>query len=104
LRAFVGLRSLRGRCIYKVDIKERTVPKLTANVARWGNSLALRLPKAVARQSGLTDGTAVELEARSGTITIRRAGLRLEELLARVTPENCHHEVDWGRPIGNELL
>ena len=73
-------------------------------VTRWGNSLAVRIPKALAEQTQIEAGSEVELSVADGALTIRRRAptYRLEELLARVTPENRHDEVDWGEPQGKE--
>lgn len=73
-------------------------------VARWGNSLALRLPKLIAEQAGLDEGTAIEVTVDDGklVVTAARSGPTLEELVAGITPENRHGETDWGRPVGRE--
>lgn len=71
-------------------------------VQKWGNSLAIRIPKPLAQQLGLTEGTPVEVEADNHRIVIRRKRYTLEELLSRVTPENLHGEVDTGLPVGRE--
>ncbi len=74
-------------------------------VTRWGNSLAVRIPKALAEQTRIQEGSEVELSVTEGVLTVRpRArAYRLEELLAEVTPENRHDEVDWGEPQGKEV-
>ncbi len=74
-------------------------------VTRWGNSLAVRIPKALAEQSRIEEGSEVELSVVEGALTIRprAASYRLDQLLAQVTPENRHDEVDWGRPQGKEV-
>ena len=77
-------------------------------LARWGNSLGLRLPRAVVGEAGLNLGDAVSIEATPDAIVIRKAHRRpryaLEELLDQVTPENAHQAEDWGGPVGRELL
>ena len=77
---------------------------MTTQVAKWGNSLGLRLPKSVAVEAGLDDGDKVEVTVRNGVIVIRpaRPKYALDELVARVTPGNRHRETDWGKPAGNE--
>ena len=74
-------------------------------VARWGNSLALRLPRDVAARANLAEGQEVDIEVEGEVVTIRRRSPRygLEELLAGVTDENLHDETDWGRPEGKEV-
>ncbi|TDA70364.1 MAG: AbrB/MazE/SpoVT family DNA-binding domain-containing protein [Clostridia bacterium] len=71
-------------------------------VQKWGNSLGIRIPKPLAQQLGLTEGTPVEVEADNHRIVIRRKRYTLEELLSKVTPENLHGEVDMGLPMGRE--
>ena len=73
-------------------------------VTRWGNSLAVRIPKALAEQTRIEEGSEVELAVADGVLTIRPLALsyRLDELLAQITPENRHDEVDWGGPRGKE--
>ena len=73
-------------------------------VTRWGNSLAVRIPKALAEQTDLREGSEVELSITDGALTVRpRApAYTLEQLLDQVTPENRHDEIDWGEPQGKE--
>lgn len=78
---------------------------MRAKIQKWGNSLALRIPKAVAEIVGLTDGREVELVVEDARLIVKTARQRkytLDELLAQVTEENRHDEVDWGPPAGNE--
>jgi antitoxin MazE len=61
-----------------------------ASVARWGNSLALRIPKRVADRLGLGEGRTVDLDVEDGRLVVRPRGpsYRIDELLAGITPEN----------------
>lgn len=79
---------------------------MTATIQKWGNSLALRLPRAVAQQIGVADGDAVELKVDDNALVVRpaRKRYRLSALLRGITPDNVHAETDWGRPVGKELL
>ena len=76
-----------------------------AQVAKWGNSLAVRIPKAVARETGLTQGTTVQMTTANGGLLIipaeRRYGLKA--LVSGITPQNRHAEADWGGPVGQEV-
>jgi antitoxin MazE len=74
-------------------------------VTRWGNSLAVRIPKPLAEQIDIAEGSEVELTVVEGALTIRPRARRytLEELLEQVTPENRHDEIDWGEPQGKEV-
>jgi antitoxin MazE len=73
-------------------------------IAKWGNSLAIRLPRSLAAEIGLQEGTPVDLQAEDGMLTIRpaRPKYRLADLLARLDPDQVHEEVDWGGRQGEE--
>jgi antitoxin MazE len=80
---------------------------MTARVQRWGNSLALRLPKALADEFRLEQGSAVELRVVGGTLVVephRPPQYRLENLLKKVSKRNLHAEIATGRPVGREIL
>jgi antitoxin MazE len=72
-----------------------------ATVSKWGNSLAIRIPKAIVKQAGLNEGDCVALALDSnGAIVLRptRGKYDLAELVSRITRKNRHRETDWGRP------
>jgi antitoxin MazE len=77
----------------------------TTQLAKWGNSLGLRLPKSLAREVRLDEGDTVHLSVDNGTIVIRpsRPRYTLDELVRRITPKNRHDESEWGGPLGNEV-
>ncbi len=80
---------------------------MTARVQKWGNSLALRLPKALADEFRLEQGSAVELRVVDSKLVIelhRPPHYRLEDLLKRVSKRNIHSECKTGRPVGKEAL
>jgi len=79
---------------------------MTATIQKWGNSLALRIPQAVAKQIQVQEGDAVILKVGSGGLTVKPApkSLDLDALLAQVTPENLHPATDWGKDVGREIL
>lgn len=74
-------------------------------ISRWGNSLAVRLPKAVLEATELREGDEVLIGSENGRIVIRPAvTIDLDAMLARITPENVPDEaLDWV-PVGRELL
>lgn len=76
-------------------------------VSQWGNSLAIRLPQALVTALAIERGAEVELHIENDgfrvTIPSVPKKFTLEELLAGVTPENTHHEIDWGKPQGKEI-
>lgn len=76
---------------------------MKTQVQRWGNSLAVRIPKAVASQMGVGENTTVELDLKDGVLTIRASDeLTLDELLACVMEDNLHGEIDTGPAVGAE--
>lgn len=77
-----------------------------AQVAKWGNSLAVRIPKAIAEQARLREGDPILIEALNGSIELRPTERipTLEELVAQITPENRHKETNWGRAVGKEII
>jgi len=80
---------------------------MRAQIARWGNSLGLRVPKDVAREIGLTEGSKVEIETKGNRIVITpiRRSFTLAELLKDTTPDDYRQAaVDWGPDIGREIV
>ena len=77
---------------------------MATRVRRWGNSLAVRIPKPVAREVGLAEGGEVALEVREGALEIRPLGARyrLDELISEIRESNLHDEAEWGEPRGRE--
>ena len=73
-----------------------------STVAKWGASLAVRIPKAIAEQWHVREGSAVEIMYRGEQVVIRKKRYELSEMLAKVSPENLHSEVDFGPPAGRE--
>ena len=75
-------------------------------VQKWGKNLVLRIPKSFAADTGLREGTPVELSLSGGKLIVEPNGLEpvsLEELLNRVKDENIHGEWDTGPPVRNEV-
>ena len=73
---------------------------------KWGNSLAIRVPKSVAVQVGLKAKDDLEIKVQEGNVVLTphvRRVYRLEDLVKRITPKNMHHEIDSGAPIGREV-
>lgn len=75
-------------------------------VQRWGNSLALRIPRTYAAETKISAGSEVELTLKSGSLVIRpvlRKRHALADLLKRVTAANRHDSVETGRAAGKEV-
>jgi antitoxin MazE len=78
---------------------------MKTRVQKWGNSLALRIPKSFATEVGLDPNSSVEMSLRGGKLIVVPADkpkFTLKQLLARVTEENLHDEVDTGSAVGGE--
>jgi antitoxin MazE len=78
---------------------------MQSRIQKWGNSLAVRIPKVLADEVGLTNNTFVELAIKDGQIVIRpilAQQYRLDDLLAQITDDNLHGEINTGNAIGKE--
>jgi antitoxin MazE len=76
-----------------------------SRISKWGNSLAVRIPLATAKQAGLGEGDSVTIALdRNGGIVLRpaRRQYELSDLVSRITPRNRHKETEWGKPRGEE--
>lgn len=71
-------------------------------VQRWGNSLGIRIPKALAIQAGIEEGAMIEFEIEDGKLIIKRKQKELDDMLAQITPDNLHKEVSIGDAVGRE--
>ncbi len=78
--------------------------RANTSLAKWGSSLAVRIPKAILEAAQLKAGDELEIELHDRTIVIQPAADKptLQELVDGITPENCHPVTDWGGPLGNE--
>jgi antitoxin MazE len=78
---------------------------LKTRIQRWGNSLALRIPKSFASEAGIQKETPIELTVSDGKLVITplvEPRFILKELLAKINNNNLHHEIDTGKTVGNE--
>lgn len=78
---------------------------MRAQVQKWGNSLALRIPQFLAMESHIEQGTEVELALVEGKLVIspaKKPSHTLESLLAGVAEDNLHGEVGTGPSVGKE--
>jgi antitoxin MazE len=78
---------------------------MKTQVQKWGNSLALRIPKAFAANLGLGQNSPVELSLEDGNLVVRPSSIQryeLSDLLTRVTEANLHSEQDYGDAVGSE--
>lgn len=97
--------------INKVDLSPKTCiffvdTPMNTRIQKWGNSLALRIPHAFAKNFHLMKGSAVELSLEDGKLVItpvQKKSYTLKQLLAGVSKQNLHGEVDWDPPMGKEI-
>ena len=79
---------------------------MKARVQKWGNSLALRIPKAFAEEAGLHADAPVELSLVEGKLIVQPITpppLTLDELLRGITDENLPGEWNMGPAVGKEV-
>lgn len=79
---------------------------MKATLQKWGNSVALRLPRSILEPANLKAGQKVEVSAEADRVVIQsaRPEYTLDNLLAKITKKNLHGSVDSGEPMGKELL
>ena len=78
---------------------------MIAKIQKWGNSLAVRIPKAIAEDTHLSYGKSVDLAVHEGQIIIapsQKQRFKLNDLLRGITSENKHAEIECGDAVGNE--
>ena len=75
-------------------------------VQKWGNSLAVRLPKSIAKESLLKEGSEVNLGIQGRDVVIslsKKPRYTLKELMKDFDKKKQHKEFDWGKPMGSEV-
>ena len=82
---------------------------MSSTMQKWGNSLGIRVPKAIAEQVNLKTGTEVDFDTTGGVLTIRpktrkRKRPRLADLLKQMKPSHRHGEWDKSNPVGREII
>jgi antitoxin MazE len=79
---------------------------MQVRVQKWGNSLAVRIPKPLAEDADVKEGTVLNLAVSEGkviAVPVRKKKLSLKQMLVHVTRKNLHAEVDSGSPVGREI-
>jgi antitoxin MazE len=79
---------------------------MQATIQKWGNSLALRIPKAFAEQTKVKKGSRVNITLKGGRVIVepvKRRKYTLQQLVSKITPGNRHSETNWGKPEGKEI-
>jgi len=90
-----------------MDISARGETVATSQIVKWGNSLAVRIPKPVAEEAGVREGDAMVIEATEGRVLLRRRKEKvpkLSELVAQITRANRYDEVPVGEARGKEKV
>ncbi|PSB21261.1 AbrB/MazE/SpoVT family DNA-binding domain-containing protein [Phormidesmis priestleyi ULC007] len=74
-------------------------------VAKWGNSLGVRIPMQIAKQINLQEGTNITFTVVNGSLIIKpeKKQYTLDDLLVGMNLDNVHAEVEMGQPVGNEI-
>lgn len=78
---------------------------MNISIGKWGNSLAIRVPSALAKTLGLVEGSEVDADVKDGALVLRKkskGSRQLDALLDGITPENLHRGDDWGDVRGRE--
>ncbi len=76
---------------------------MTVAIKKWGNSLALRIPKDIAKTLHIDNNSVLELNIRDGALVLEPQNeTLLESLVSRIDSDNLHAEVDTGKAVGNE--
>ena len=76
-----------------------------AKIQKWGNSLGVRIPKAFAEEARVAEGAIVDVKVVDGKIVLHPVARQysLEDLLAGISEDNMHAEVDTSSPVGKEI-
>jgi len=80
---------------------------METKIQKWGNSLAVRLPKIFADQTGIENGSDVRIFVENGKIVVlplKDREVLLESMLDRIDDSTVHEEADFGRAVGREML
>lgn len=82
---------------------------MAATIQKWGNSLGIRIPKAIAEQVDLKDGVEIEFDTTGGILSlrpkrVRRSKYKLADLLAKCKGPSPYRHLDRDRPVGREIL
>ena len=77
---------------------------MTVSIKKWGNSLALRIPKDVAKTLHIENNSTLELHIEDGKMVVEpQKDDLLESLVSRIDADNLHNEIETGEALGNEV-
>jgi antitoxin MazE len=72
-------------------------------IKKWGNSIGVVIPKVIAKDLNLKDGSSVNIEDNNGNIIISPKRNNLSEMLSNINKSNIHSEIDFGKSSGKEI-
>ncbi len=79
---------------------------MKTRIRKWGNSLAVRIPRPFAEETNLREDSAVDVSVQNGKLVVvplAKPAPSLEELVRQIKPRNRHDETETGGPVGNEV-
>ena len=78
---------------------------MKATIQKWGNSLAIRIPKNITKDIRVYEGSNIEIMVENGNIVLspRKKEYSLKELIKKITIENIHSEISTGDQTGGEI-
>ena len=79
---------------------------MKTKIQKWGNSLAIRIPKTFAIETHLQSGSTVDISIQNNFLILKPAEAieyTIEDLLSRINKRNLYKEIDTGSPIGKEI-
>ncbi|QKY71383.1 AbrB/MazE/SpoVT family DNA-binding domain-containing protein [Lentibacillus sp. CBA3610] len=78
---------------------------MSTTAQKWGNSIGVRIPQKIAKKYNIVNGSELEISEDNQGIILKPVSKEpsLEELMAGITKENQHEEINWGKPEGNEV-
>jgi antitoxin MazE len=95
------------QCVYGGIAMYHGGNQMKARMVKWGNSLAVRIPKHIAAQARLKQGDSLEIEAAGeGLVELRRTTRipTLSQLVSQITPENRYPDISSGVEVGAEIV
>ncbi len=80
---------------------------MTTKIQKWGNSLAIRIPKSFAETTQIREGSEIKLSLEQDKIIVtkkEKPKYTLKDLVSKINERNIHKEISFGSPVGKELL
>lgn len=80
---------------------------MTTKIRKWGNSLAIRIPKSFAETTQIREGSEIKLSLEEDRIIVSKMVKQkytLKDLVSKINKRNLHSEISFGSPLGKELF